>query len=79
MNIYELAKKSEKLSKRGGFMSPVWHMIMSAIENATDTVGKDNGEEFQKCAIMTLESNLCFPNDLNNRELNWLKNNGVNW
>lgn len=79
MNMYELAKKSEKLAPRDGFMSPVWHMIMSAIENATDTVGATEGKEFQECARLTLESNLCFPNDLNKRELAWLKKNGVNW
>lgn len=79
MSIYELASKASRLSKRGGVMPPVWHVIMSAIENAMDTVGTHTGEEFDECARLTLESNLCFPNELTSGELKWLRNNGVSW
>lgn len=74
MSIYDLAKKAETFEFNGA----AWNMVMSAIENALED-HKDGTPEFEITAMATLESNLCYPNDCDESDIQFFKDNGVSW
>lgn len=74
MKIYDLAKKANEFE----FSGAAWHMVMSGIENALEDHA-DNTPEFERAAMATLESNLCYPNKCVEKDLEFFRQNGVEW
>lgn len=74
MKIWEL----ERAANSREFGGAAWHIVMSAIESALEDHA-DGTVEFERAAMMTLESNLCYPNDCSKEDLEFFRNYGVRW
>lgn len=74
MKAYEL----ERAANAREFGGAAWNMVMSGIENALEDC-EDGTPEFERVARASLESNLCFPNDCSEDDLDWFRSMGVSW
>lgn len=72
--IWKLERAADAREHNG----PAWHVVMSAIENALEDHA-DGTEAFERAAMTSLESNLCFDNECTPADLAWFRSNGVEW
>ena len=75
MKIWEL----EHAAKNELGTGAAWNAIMSAIENAADTLKVESGDEFEIIALASLESVLCDSTECSKADFAWFKAQGVRW